>query len=196
MTAEHVAALRSAEANEFAAKQVPDLRTRLERQQAATLRAKEALAAEEQKCKELQAQLEAQARPADRKGQKTALEKEKQAATKAGNLELAMAIKAKQEALTVDAVVTNAAGRGSDLLGDGKPDLAKLFVGSWEVRGAIWTVLDNGNVSSTSGASFTWKVDKDSIIVIPINNLFVNIVSKITESDAVLNTNIQMKKIK
>jgi hypothetical protein len=79
LTVEHVAALRSAEANEFAAKQVPDLRTRLERQQAATLRAKEALAAEEQKCKELQAQLDAQARPADRKGQKTALEKEKQA---------------------------------------------------------------------------------------------------------------------
>ena len=51
----------------------------MERQQAATLRAKEALAAEEQKCKELQAQLDAQARPADRKGQKTALEKEKQA---------------------------------------------------------------------------------------------------------------------
>ena len=45
LTMEHVAALRSAEANEFAAKQVPDLRTRLERQQAATLRAKEALAA-------------------------------------------------------------------------------------------------------------------------------------------------------
>ena len=79
LTVEHVAALRSAEANEFAAKQVPDLRTRLERQQAATLRAKEALAAEEQKCRELQAQLDAQARPADREGQKAALEKEKQA---------------------------------------------------------------------------------------------------------------------
>ena len=41
LTAEHVATLRSAEANEFAAKQVPDLRMRLERQQAATLRAKD-----------------------------------------------------------------------------------------------------------------------------------------------------------
>jgi hypothetical protein len=75
LTVEHIAALRSAEANEFAAKQVPDLRTRLERQQAATLRAKEALAAEEQKCKELQAQLDAQPPPTGRE----ALEKEKQA---------------------------------------------------------------------------------------------------------------------
>ena len=41
LTAEHVATLRSAEANEFAAKQAPDLRMRLERQQAATLRAKD-----------------------------------------------------------------------------------------------------------------------------------------------------------
>ena len=46
----------------------------MERQQAATLRAKEALAAEEQKCQELQAQLDAQSPTMDRE----ALEKEKQ----------------------------------------------------------------------------------------------------------------------
>jgi hypothetical protein len=45
------------------------------------------------------------------------LEKEKAAATRAGNLELAMAIKAKQDAMTVDAVVAKGAESGGDLLG-------------------------------------------------------------------------------
>jgi len=55
-----------------------------------------------------------------------ALEKEKQAATKAGNLELAMAIKAKQEAMTVDAVVAlidERDAKNSDLLGGKTDDL-------------------------------------------------------------------------
>jgi len=71
---------------------------------------------------------------AEVKKMQATLEKEKAAATRAGNLELALAIKAKQDALTVDAVVTNAAGRGADLLGEsGKVDLAKMIVGKWNV---------------------------------------------------------------
>jgi hypothetical protein len=109
---EHVAALRSAEANEFAAKQVPDLRTRLERQQAATLRAKEALAAEEQKCKELQAQLDAQS-PAT--GWE-ALEKEKQAMS-----EEKQALAKEKHALTERDAALRAAMKDFDVKVDARP---------------------------------------------------------------------------
>jgi hypothetical protein len=74
-----------------------------------------------------------------------ALEKEKQAATKAGNLELALAIKAKQEAMTVDAVVAKGAESGGDLLGEGKVDVAKVIVGKWGSDGVVrWEFFSDG----------------------------------------------------
>jgi hypothetical protein len=91
------------------------------------------------------------------------LEKEKAAATRAGNLELALAIKAKQDALTVDAVVTNAAGRGADLLGEsGKVDLAKMIVGKWNWTGREFEFGPGGKIIGFRG---DWKIVKNTIVV-------------------------------
>jgi hypothetical protein len=76
------------------------------------------------------------------------LEKEKAAATRAGSLELAMAIKAKQDALVVAEVAGKALEGAGELLGDGpKVDLMKIIVGNWNYTqgGETWQLSFNKN---------------------------------------------------
>ncbi len=102
------------------------------------------------------------------------LEAEKAKATRSGLLEVALAIKAKQEALTVDAVVTNAAGGGGDLLGDVDPP-AKLIIGTWtfqrEAGNQPITFKEDGKCIWMGQLPGDYKIDKKSIVISWSNNV-------------------------
>jgi len=93
-----------------------------------------------------------------------ALEKEKQAATKAGNLELAMAIKAKQEAMTVDAVVAKGAESGGDLLGEGKTDLdTPHWIGVWNITNITTLKISKDGTAFWGSTPGTYTVGENTI---------------------------------
>jgi len=102
---------------------------------------------------------------AEVKKMQAALEKAKQDATKAGNLEIAMAIKAKQDALTVDAVVAKGAESGGDLLGEGKPDLAKMIVGKWDRSDNTECDFRANGTGSIGSIPVKWSVVKETVCI-------------------------------